>query len=55
MPTQPIAEISDEILRLFAIQMRKVNSYYGVPVYLRYGSEMNGMLRDCFNDQDLGW
>jgi hypothetical protein len=44
LPTVKISEISDEMLYRFATQMRKINSYYGVPVFLRFGPEMNGII-----------
>ncbi|KAJ3040458.1 hypothetical protein HDV00_010895 [Rhizophlyctis rosea] len=37
-----VENIPDDLLYAFALQMRRVNSYYGVPVYLRYEHEMNG-------------
>jgi hypothetical protein len=31
--------------------MRKINSYYGVPVFLRYGPEMNGNWMEHFGQR----
>ena len=44
-----IEDIPDDTLYAFAMQMRRVNSIYGVPVFLRYVHEMNGKtsLRHC--------
>ena len=37
-----INDVTDLALYKVAAQMRKVNAYYGVPVYLRFCPEMNG-------------
>ena len=42
MPSADIEQISDEQLYAFAVHMRHVNSYYGLPVLLRYMHELNG-------------
>ncbi|KAJ3052461.1 hypothetical protein HK097_006227 [Rhizophlyctis rosea] len=39
-----IENIPDDTLYAFAMQMKRVNSEYGVPVFLRYVHEMNAMV-----------
>ena len=42
IPELDVAEIPVETFYAFAMEMRRVNSYYGVPVFLRFMHEMNG-------------
>jgi hypothetical protein len=41
-PTIDLKDLTDMALYKLAVQMRKINLYYGVPVYLRFAPEMNG-------------
>ena len=41
-PNIEMGDLTDACLYKLAAQMRKVNLYYGVPVYLRFAPEMNG-------------
>ncbi|KAJ3281919.1 hypothetical protein HK104_011207 [Borealophlyctis nickersoniae] len=42
IPSVNIEDIPDSTLWAFAVEMKRVNSYYGVPVWLRFMHEMNG-------------
>ncbi|KAI8929100.1 glycoside hydrolase superfamily [Entophlyctis helioformis] len=42
MPVVPVETIPSTLLWEVATFMREINSKYGVPVFLRYGHEMNG-------------
>ena len=42
MPNIPVGDLTDLTLYNLAVQVRKINSYYGVPVFLRFAPEMNG-------------
>ena len=42
VPTEPIENIPNTQLYLFAQQMKHINALYGVPVLLRFMHEMNG-------------
>ncbi|KAJ3062949.1 hypothetical protein HDU98_001216 [Podochytrium sp. JEL0797] len=41
-PTAPLASLTQEMYENVATQLLQVNTLYGVPVFLRYGHEMNG-------------
>lgn len=51
LPKELISKISNQMLYRFATQVRKINSYYGVPVFLRYGPEMNGNWMEHFGQR----
>ncbi|KAI8613697.1 glycoside hydrolase superfamily [Chytriomyces sp. MP71] len=41
-PSAPLSTLTDDMYDTLAQELFNINTYYGVPVFLRYGHEMNG-------------